>query len=127
MPTGEMKNIKAEPQYVLVRTKLTIGFESTTKNEIIARSVNRQLINDEFIRCVTINLTNLMGNPTVGCVFDDVDLSDKDAVIAAELDDTSKIQQQAMTWANRGYVIYRYFDGTPDVDQVVVTYQIISL
>ncbi|MBQ7431348.1 hypothetical protein [Butyrivibrio sp.] len=127
MPTDEMKNIKAEPQYVLVRTELTIGPESITNSEVIARSVNRQLIDDEFIRRVTADLTELIDDPTGECMFDDVDLSDKDAVITAEFDDASKVQQQAVTWANRGYVIYRYFDGAPDVDQVVVTYQIISL
>ena len=127
MPTNEMRNIKAKPQYLLVRTELTIGFESTTKSEIITKSSDRQFINAEFIRFVTADLTDLMDSSTGECVFDDVDLSDEDAVIAAEFDDASKVQQQAMTWANRGYLIYRYFDGTSDVDQVVVTYQIMPL
>ena len=111
---------------VLKHTVMQGQCSITPASKIMATSDSLDRIRDYFKTIVALAVDEALNDKENFWHFDDVDLSDEDAVAEAGFDDGKTLYPQIDEWVNRGWVAAVCFKGEADLVQEFITYEILD-
>ncbi|MBQ7428374.1 hypothetical protein [Butyrivibrio sp.] len=111
---------------VLKHTVMQGQCSITPASQIMATSDSLDRIRGYFKTIVALAVNEALNDKEHFWSFDDVDLSDEDAVIEAGFDVDEELNPQIDEWVQRGWVAAICFKGEADLVQEFITYEILD-